>query len=264
MIDTIQRYLRPRAEISRREAVYISVISVCLFFGVWIFATELGFIEPFLLPSPIDVVIRLFSLLVNGAFLNDIWASTYRIFGGFALAALLAVPLGVLMGNFAFFQSALEPLFGAARYMPASAFVPLLIIWLGIGEAQKMAVVFIGVFFPLVLLVADISASVSRDLVNSAYTLGANSRQVFFRVLLPACIPTIFDTLRVMMGIAWTYVILAELVGAQNGLGISILQAQRFLMTDQVIAGIITVGILGVLTDVAFRMAHRRLFPYLA
>ncbi len=117
------------------------------------------------------------------------------------------------MGSFRFFQSLLEPLIGAVRYMPASAFIPLLIIWLGIGDAQKVGVVFIGVFFPLTLLIADVSAGVPKELINIAYTLGASRWQVFSRVLLPASLPGVVDNLRITMGWAWTYLIVAELVG---------------------------------------------------
>jgi NitT/TauT family transport system permease protein len=155
------------------------------------------------------------------------------------------------MGSFRFFQSLLEPLIGAVRYMPASAFIPLLIIWLGIGDAQKVGVVFIGVFFPLTLLIADVSAGVPKELVNIAYTLGASRWQVFSRVLLPASLPGVVDNLRITMGWAWTYWI-----------GHLILQSQRFLATDRIIASILTIGLLGVLTDGLFRLLSARLFPY--
>lgn len=256
-------YLRPRTNLHPREKITISTFGVLCFFLVWLVVTEAGWIQPFFLPSPIAVVTRLSDMIVNGGYLIDVWASVYRVFGGFLLAAVVAVPIGILIGNFPFFRSLLEPLLSTARYLPATAFVPLMIIWLGINESQKIAVIFVGTFFPLALFIASISEGVSSDLMNSAYSLGANSRQVFFRVLLPACVPAILDALRITAGIAWTYVIVAELVGAEKGMGIAILQSQRFLLTDQVIAGIVAVGILGVLTDFAFRFAHRRLFPYM-
>jgi NitT/TauT family transport system permease protein len=241
----------------------ISVVGVLAFFLLWLLVTEAGWIQPFFLPSPIAVASRLATMVVNGGYLADVWASAYRVFGGFLLAAAVAVPIGILIGNFPFFRSLLEPLLSTARYLPATAFVPLMIIWLGINESQKISIVFMGTFFPLVLFIASISEGVSSDLMNSAYSLGASSRQVFFKVLLPACVPAIVDALRITAGIAWTYVIVAELVGADKGMGIAILQSQRFLLTDQVIAGIVAVGILGVLTDLAFRYAHRKFFPYM-
>ncbi|WP_158818675.1 ABC transporter permease [Methylocapsa sp. S129] len=259
----IVTYLRPRALLSSGERLTISAFGVLLFFGVWFLVTEAGWIQPFFLPSPLSVTKRLFEMVASQGYLIDVWASVYRVFGGFIIAALAAIPTGVLIGNFPFFRSLLEPLLSTARYLPATAFVPLMIIWLGIDESQKIAVIFIGTFFPLALFIANISEGVSNDLLNSAYTLGASSRQVFFRVLLPACVPSIVDALRITAGIAWTYVIVAELVGADKGMGIAILQSQRFLLTDQVIAGIAAVGILGVITDLLFRLAHRKLFPYM-
>lgn len=259
----IQTYLRPRASLSSRERMAISAIGIFLFFAIWLIVTEVGLIQPFFLPSPIAVAKRLFGMVVFEGYLFDVWSSAYRVFGGFLIAAAVAIPVGILIGNFPFFRSLIEPLLSTARYLPATAFVPLMIIWLGINESQKIAVIFIGTFFPLALFIASISEGVSSDLMNSAYSLGANSRQVFFKVLLPACVPSIVDSLRITAGIAWTYVIVAELVGADSGMGIAILQSQRFLLTDQVIAGIVAVGILGVLTDLVFRFAHRKLFPYL-
>ncbi|MER9158959.1 ABC transporter permease [Mesorhizobium sp. M0778] len=259
----VQTYFRPRAILPASERMTISVVGVLAFFLLWLLVTEAGWIQPFFLPSPIAVASRLATMVVNGGYLADVWASAYRVFGGFLLAAAVAVPIGILIGNFPFFRSLLEPLLSTARYLPATAFVPLMIIWLGINESQKISIVFMGTFFPLVLFIASISEGVSSDLMNSAYSLGASSRQVFFKVLLPACVPAIVDALRITAGIAWTYVIVAELVGADKGMGIAILQSQRFLLTDQVIAGIVAVGILGVLTDLAFRYAHRKFFPYM-
>jgi NitT/TauT family transport system permease protein len=125
-----------------------------------------------------------------------------------------------------------------------------------------MAVIWFGVFFPLCLMVADVSANIPKELVNIAYTLGASRWQVFRRVLLPACWPGVIDNLRIGLGWAWTYLIVAELVAADAGIGHMILSASRFLQTDQIIAGIVTIGALGLLTDAAFRWLYRVLFPY--
>ena len=255
-------FLRPRQPLPGRIAGIVSVAGVAGFFLFWAAAATSGLVPTFFLPTPVAVVSRLTVMLGHDGYVLDVLASTGRVLGGFGLAAALAVPLGLLIGNIAVVRSLLDPLFGAARYLPATAFIPLLIIWLGIDEPQKIAVIFLGTFFPLVLMVADVSAAVSRDLVNSAYTLGASPGQVLLHVLLPGALPAIVGQLRITVGIAWTYVIVAEIVGAERGIGIAILQSQRFLLTDAVIAGILTVGLLGVATDMAFRIAHRRLFPY--
>jgi NitT/TauT family transport system permease protein len=255
-------YLAPKEAIPARLTAGLALAGLALFIAVWALLTYGGRISDYFLPSPTAVLTEWGRLIGEGGFGEDVWASTRRILLGFAISAALAVPLGIVMGSFRFFQALLEPLIGAVRYMPASAFIPLLIIWLGIGDAQKIGVVFIGVFFPLTLLIADVSASVPKELVNIAYTLGASRWQVFSRVLLPASLPGVVDNLRITMGWAWTYLIVAELVGAENGIGHLILQSQRFLATDRIIASILTIGLLGVATDLAFRLLYARLFPY--
>lgn len=255
-------YLAPKEPIPGRVAAALALVGLGAFIAIWALLTYGGRVSDYFLPSPTAVLAEWGRLIQGGAFFEDVWASTRRIFLGFAISAAIAVPLGILMGSFRFFQALLEPLIGAVRYMPASAFIPLLIIWLGIGDAQKVGVVFIGVFFPLTLLIADVSAGVPKELINIAYTLGASRWQVFWRVLLPASLPGVVDNLRITMGWAWTYLIVAELVGADSGIGHLILQSQRFLATDRIIASILTIGLLGVLTDTLFRVLYARLFPY--
>ncbi|MCC7023511.1 MAG: ABC transporter permease [Thermomicrobiales bacterium] len=255
-------YLAPKEPIPGRIAAALALVGLGAFIAIWALLTYGGRVSDYFLPSPTAVLAEWGRLIQGGAFFEDVWASTRRIFLGFAISAAIAVPLGILMGSFRFFQALLEPLIGAVRYMPASAFIPLLIIWLGIGDAQKVGVVFIGVFFPLTLLIADVSAGVPKELINIAYTLGASRWQVFWRVLLPASLPGVVDNLRITMGWAWTYLIVAELVGADSGIGHLILQSQRFLATDRIIASILTIGLLGVLTDTLFRVLYARLFPY--
>ena len=201
-------------------------------------------------------------MFVEENFLADVWASTYRIVVGFLIASLFAVPLGIAIGSFRAAQAFFEPPIAAVRYMPASAFIPLLIIWFGLADTEKIAVIFIGVFFPLTLMVADVSANVAKELLNIASTLGATRRQVFLRVLLPACWPGVVDNLRIGIGWAWTYLIVAELVAASTGIGHVILTASRFVETEKIVAGILTIGALGLATDAFFRWLYNVLFPY--
>jgi NitT/TauT family transport system permease protein len=229
---------------------------------LWSVLTYGNFMSAFFLPSPTTVLGTLWIMLTQNDFLVDIWASTYRIFLGFAISAVVGVPLGILIGSFRFFQALFEHPISFSRYLPASAFIPLLIVWLGLGDSEKVAIIIIGSFFQLTLLVADISAGVPKELLNIAYTLGASRWQVFTRVLVPATLPGVVDTLRIIIGWAWTYLIVAELVAAQSGIGHVILEASRFSATDQIIAGILTIGVLGLITDTLFRVLHRVLFPY--
>jgi NitT/TauT family transport system permease protein len=256
------RLMSPKEPIPRWLAVALTLSSFALVGAVWSILSYGGFVQPFFLPSPSTVAKALYNLFKDYGFATDVWASTRRIMLGFVFSALIGIPLGIAIGSFRVFQAFFEPLIAAVRYMPASAFIPLLIIWFGIYENEKLAVIFIGVFFPLTLLIADVSANVPRELVQIAYTLGASRWQVFWRVLLRASWPGIVDNLRIGVGWAWTYLIVAELVAADQGIGHMILSASRFLQTDQIIAGIITIGILGLITDAIFRWLYRVLFPY--
>jgi NitT/TauT family transport system permease protein len=254
--------LAPKEPIPRALAVVLGLSSFALVLGLWAILSYGHVVQAFFLPSPGKVAVALYDLFVHEGFGHDVWASTRRIMLGFVISALIGIPLGIGIGSFRIVQAFFEPVIAAVRYMPASAFIPLLIIWFGLYENEKLAVIFIGVFFPLTLLIADVSANVPKELVQIAYTLGASRWQVFWRVLLPASWPGVVDNLRIGVGWAWTYLIVAELVAADAGIGHMILSASRFLQTDRIIAGIITIGALGLLTDALFRWLYRVLFPY--
>src|SRR5687767_7342419 len=202
------------------------------------------------------------NLLAQHGFIKDILITIWRVFGGFLLAAAIGIPLGMAMGAYKPVEAFFEPFVSFARYLPASAFIPLLILWAGIGEAQKLSVIFLGSFFQLVLMIAVIVGSTRRDLVEAAYTLGASDAGIVRRVLIPAAAPQIAETLRLVLGWAWTYVIVAELIGASRGIGHMIMDSQSLLATDQMIFGILTIGIIGLVSDLAFKRLNRSLFPW--
>ena len=265
------RYLAPKEPIPRPLSLVLGFAGFAIIIGIWALfsytglAISLGFgnlHNPFFLPRPGHVAVTLYNMFAHQGFAHDVWASTRRILIGFLLSTAIGIPLGIAIGSYRVVQAFLEPFIAAVRYMPASAFIPLLIIWFGIYEKEKVAVIFIGVFFPLTLLIADVSANIPKELLNIAYTLGASRWQVFWRVLLPASWPGVLDNMRIGIGWAWTYLIVAELVAASTGIGHVILSASRFLQTDEIIAGIITIGILGLLTDALFRFLYWLLFPY--
>ena len=257
-----KRLLAPKEPIPRTVAAVLTLAGFGVVIGLWAALSYGHVVSSFFLPSPVRVARSLYDLFATQNFAADVWASTRRIMLGFLLSALIGIPLGIAIGSFRVVQAFFEPVIAAVRYMPASAFIPLLIIWFGIYENEKIAVIFIGVFFPLTLLIADVSANVPKELVQIAYTLGASRWQVFWRVLLPASWPGVLDNLRIGVGWAWTYLIVAELVAADQGIGHMILAASRFLQTDQIIAGIVTIGALGLVTDAVFRWLYRVLFPY--
>lgn len=157
------------------------------------------------------------------------------------------------MGSFRIVQAALEPVVNFIRYLPVTSMIPLLILWIGIGIEEKIAVIFIGTFFQQIVMLADVSAQVPNELFNAAYTLGAKKRQVVMRVLLPATLPGVIDTLRVTMGWAWTYLVVAELVASSSGLGYMSMQAMRGLHADLIFVAIFAIGLLGLITDQIFK-----------
>jgi NitT/TauT family transport system permease protein len=261
----IATYLTPKEPIPRLAVMILGVLSFAIPLGLWSLVSYTdynGIASQELLPTPSAVLTALHDMLFQNGFAYDIWASSYRILLGFAISAVVGVPLGILMGSFRSVQALFEPLISFARYLPASAFIPLLILWVGFEDSEKVAIIIIGSFFQLVLLIANISAGVQKELLQIAYTLGASRWQVFTRVLIPASLPGTVDTLRIIIGWAWTYLIVAELVGAGNGIGHVILAAQRTGYTEAIIAGILTIGVLGLITDAVFRVLHRLLFPY--
>jgi NitT/TauT family transport system permease protein len=254
--------LTPKEPIPRPLAVGLGLAAFAIVIAVWSVLTYGGVVQPLFLPRPGTVAKAWWDMFAHENFISDVWASFLRILIGFLVAAAVGIPLGIAIGSFRAVQAFFEPIIGAIRYMPASAFIPLLIIWFGIGETEKMAVIWFGVFFPLTLMIADVSANVPKELVNIAYTLGASRWQVFRRVLLPASWPGVIDNMRIGLGWSWTYLIVAELVAASTGIGHVILQSSRFLETEKIIAGILTIGVLGLLSDAVFRLLYRTLFPY--
>jgi NitT/TauT family transport system permease protein len=239
----------------------LGIVSFVVIVALWAVASVVVD-NPLFVPSPLEVVQAEVDMLLHQEFLKDIGWSTFRIVGGFLIAAVMAVPLGLLMGSFEVVRSFFQPPINAIRYMPASAFIPLLILLQGLGETEKLTVIWIGVFFQLVLMVMDIAQRVPDEMLSVAYTLGASRWTVFYKVFLPATFPEVVDALRITMGWAWTYLIVAELVAATAGIGYFILVSERFLRADRIIAAIITIGILGLITDVIFALISRWAFPY--
>ena len=258
----IEDFLSPREPIPKSLYLILALSSFAFFLIVWSILTYGGLVDPLFLPSPGRVFQAGVDLFVELGFTADILNSVYRVMLGFILAALIGVPLGLFMGTFKVAEAFTEPVVGFIRYMPASAFIPLFILWLGIGDIEKIAIIFVGSFFQLVLMVAVVAKNVHKDMLETAYTLGAKRFQVIWKVLLPASLPGIVDTLRIIVGWAWTYIIVAELVASASGIGYMIISAQRMLRTGNIIFGILTIGILGLITDYFCKWLYSRLFPW--
>ena len=254
--------MTPLKPIPARHRVALGIGFFALFVVAWAAVTFGGLVPKTFLADPLTMLREGWNLFAKYGFAWDVGITIWRVLGGFVLAAVFAVPLGVAMGAYKPVEAFFEPFVSFARYLPASAFIPLLILWAGIGEMQKLLVIFIGSFFQIVLMVAMTVGSTRRDLVEAAYTLGAGARGVVRRVLLPASAPAIAETLRLVLGWAWTYVIVAELIGASSGIGHMITDSQALLNTGQIIFGIIVIGVIGLISDFAFKWANQRLFPW--
>ena len=214
------------------------------------------------MPPPHRVLFTLYTMIAEKGFLTDIAFSVYRILVSFALACAVAIPLGVLMGSFRAVNAFFNPFVSAWRYLPAPAFIPLLLMWFGAGEGSKLALLFIGVIFFLITLIMDHTRAVRVELVETAMTLGASRSQTLSTIVLPAVAPKILISMRQMLAVSWTYLVIAEIVASSTGIGAVMMRGQRFLKVDEIMAGILVIGILGLTFDFFFRCAHRYLFPY--
>ena len=213
-------------------------------------------------PGPGQVINEMIRLIVEEDFLPDIGKSLYRIYVSFAIACVVSVPLGLLMGAFAKVKALINPTVGGFRYLPAASFVPLLLVYFGPTDVAKMGLLFLGCVFFLIALILDNVLAVPKELVESAQTMGASRWHIVWRVILPAAAPQILDSMRNMIAVSWTYLVIAEIVAATDGIGAVMMRAARFLHVDIIMAGILTIGVLGILTDIAFRQVSRLLFPY--
>jgi len=254
--------MMPLKPIPARHRVVLGVLFFILFFLAWGVATLGGYVSKTFLADPFTMGQEGWNLLIHHGFIGDIGITVWRVVGGFIIAAGIGVPLGIAMGAYKPIEAFFEPFISFARYLPASAFIPLLILWAGIGETQKLMVIFIGSFFQIVLMVAVIVGGIRRDLVEAAYTLGASDRGIIRRVLLPGSAPDIAETLRLVLGWAWTYVIVAELIGSSSGIGHMITDSQALLNTGQIVFGIIVIGVIGLISDFLFKFVNQRSFPW--
>jgi NitT/TauT family transport system permease protein len=251
-----------RAPLPRGTAVALGFVMPALVLGAWCGITYGGFAPPDFLPSPTDVLKGTLQLFIQYDLWDAILTSSRRIALAFVLASALALPLGILMGAFEPINRLFEPVVAPLRYMPISAFIPLLILWFGIYEKQKIAFLFLGVFVYLLPVVVTAIRAVPEELVQTALTLGATKLQAIRTVLLPAALPEIFDSFRVMNAILWTYVILAEAVNPEHGLGYMVELARTHQKASWSFAGLLVIGGIGLLTDFAIRTISGLLFRW--
>lgn len=260
-----------RAQIPVRTGRLLGLLSVVLVFAAWCVCSyvkvgegdQAGPLVPyFYLPAPDHVVKALVYLTFEQNLFGSIRISALRIIYALSLSVAVAFPLGLAMASFEVVNRFFDPLIAPMRYLPITAFIPLLILWFGIDEKQKVAFLFLGTVVYLLPAVVDAIRAVPEEMVQTAYTLGASKFQAMRSVLIPAALPQIFDGFRVMNAIAWTYIILAEMVNAESGIGRLIFYAGQRNKTEWLFAGILVVGIIGILTDIAIRGVNQLLFAW--
>ncbi|HEY5720824.1 MAG TPA: ABC transporter permease [Allosphingosinicella sp.] len=237
-------------------------LSFALFILVWFVAGRLTPQADVFLPAPDKVAAALRDLFVEQDFANDVVQSIYRVMLGFALAMVVGYPLGIAIGVSKAWEGWVQPLNEFARYLPVAALIPLVIVWAGIGDLQKILIIFLGTVFQIVPMVSDTAKRVPNTLLELGQMMGFSRWRRVIKIVIPATAPEVYDHARIALGWAWSYLIVAELVAANTGIGHVIIQAQRFIQTADVMAGIITIGVIGLAFDTIFRMPKRAFFPW--
>lgn len=276
MTKTKRRYLKPSVFWSIRQGFpawlqpVLVLVSLAIPLIIWSALSYGQLVNAQFLPTPDQALSTGIQMLMGNqagflgekALIWDILSSLSRVTAGFFFAALVGIPVGIAMGTFYSMDSLLGGFVRTARYLPVAAFMPLIIIWAGIDETSKILIIFFGIVFYNATMIADAVKFIPNETLNVAYTLGATRRDVLLRVILPATLPSILDTLRVNVAGAWNFLVLAELIAAENGLGLTILRAQRSLQTDKVMFCILVICAIGIATDFAFRGIFRLWLPW--
>ncbi|WP_421758949.1 ABC transporter permease [Devosia sp.] len=252
-----------RGKLDRRVQMSIAIGTSALVLLIWELVGQSHLVNPLFLPAPSAVLNALWQMTLNQNLLGHAWISTQRVWLAFIIAAVMAVPIGILMSSYRPIGAALEPIIDFIRYLPVPALVPLSIIWFGVGEETKIFLLWLGTFFQLVLMVADDMRRVPHEYIEIAWTVGAKQRQVLTDVAFRAMLPSLVDNLRITLGWCWTYLIVAEIVAADSGIGFVIWTSRRYMKTPEVMAGVVTIGLIGLFSDQILRALHRRWFRYL-
>ena len=248
------------------SAKTIATMTVITLFALWFVVTATGMVKPLFLPSP-KAVFDKFILVATVGFggstlLEHTTTSLSRVFGAFGLACVFAIPIGILMGVSRVARGLFDPPIEFYRPLPPLAYLPLVIIWFGIGEFSKVYLIFLAIFAPLAIAARSGVRSVSIEQIHAAYSMGATRFQVITQVILKAAIPEIFTGMRIGIGVGWTTLVASEMVAATRGLGYMVLSASEFLASDVVIMGIIVIGFFAFIFDLLMRYLERVLVPW--
>ncbi len=245
---------------------WLSAGSIAFFFFVWWLVTFMGWVKPLFVPSPMAIITKFITIwnvgFTNTPFLEHVWISTLRVFGAFLLACVIGLPLGLAMGMSPVVRGIFDPPIEFYRPIPPLAYLPLMIIWFGIGETSKVLLIFLSVFAPVVLGARSGVKSAAIEQIHAAYSFGATRWQVMRHVIMPSAMPEILTAMRIGIGFGWTTLVAAEMVASTKGLGYMVLSASQFLQTPVVIMGIFVIAIIAFGFDLLMRFVERRLVPW--
>ncbi len=248
------------------NTLWLSALSIAFFFFVWWLVTAMGWVRPLFVPSPASIVMKFVEIWNNGftgtPFIEHVLISTARVFGAFLLACVIGLPLGLAMGMSPVIRGIFDPPIEFYRPIPPLAYLPLMIIWFGIGEMSKILLIFLSVFAPVVLGARSGVRSAAIEQIHAAYSFGATRWQVMRYVIMPSALPEILTAMRIGIGFGWTTLVAAEMVAATQGLGYMVLSASQFLQTPVVILGIFIIAIIAFAFDLLMRFLERRLVPW--
>ena len=248
------------------DTMVLSMATICILVFVWWLITALGWVKPLFVPSPQSIVMKFVQVWDSGFTGSPLWVhiliSAGRVFGAFLLACAIGIPLGLAMGMSPMIRGIFDPPIEFYRPIPPLAYLPLMIIWFGIGETSKVLLIFLSVFAPVALGARSGVRSAAIEQIHAAYSFGATRWQVLRHVILPAAMPEILTAMRIGIGFGWTTLVAAEMVAATKGIGYMVLSASQFLQTAVVIMGIIVIAAIAYLFDLLMRLIERKVVPW--
>lgn len=255
-------YFNPKKGLSKLHSFLLILTSLALFVFVWFLLTNTFGVKEITLPKITRVISKMVDLFLTGGVTKDILISLTRVSAGFMLAVAVGVPLGILCGTYKPIRSLIETHLNFLRFIPAASMIPLLILWFGVGEMGKIALISIRALPYLVLYISNATSNIEREFIEMAKVLGANQKQILTKVIFPCISPQIWDICRIEFGSSWSTVILAEVLGANSGLGYRLVLAQRYVHITELFALIVISGLVALVIDALLRVAHRKLFPW--
>ncbi len=246
----------------RASLLATSALSVLVFLAIWELVCRTGLVDPIFLPPPSTVLAKGWAMAEQGTLLGQVLASARRVMTGFLADALVAIPLGIVLGTSTYARAAFDPLLSFLRPLPSMSWIPLSLLWFGITETQKYSIVFMGTFAPALVYVIEATRNIDPLLIRAAQNLGASRWQVMKEVILPGSLPQILSGMKVILGLAWTCVISAELVAAREGLGFLIMNGKEFFQTEVVVLGMVLISVTVLITDFVFRQIEHRVLRW--